>query len=332
MHYVVMDLEWNQAMSSKSSVFNKLPIHLRGEIIEIGAVKIDEDANVLDTFSIHLRPRIFRSLQHHIAKVTGLTQEDLDKGEPILQGLRRFMKWCGPDAEFAEWGLDDVPVLKQNLFLCNLDESRPTVWYDLQQIFLREHPRKEGEGMKLESVVTRMGIPMERPFHDALSDTLYTADICRRLDLRAGLAAYPTEDETLHQNLCPTPGDYRDFKVFRGYLEQSTWKLDPVIGMMACPICGTALQPDDVWLKKGSSGWYTLSQCPVCAGKGGEAGRGVFQKYRMSRRDGLHWAFARCIQMPDDASLANWKRQRAQYLERQRIKAEKQAAEAAQNT
>ena len=57
----------------------------RGEIIEIGAVKIDEDANVLDTFSIHLRPRIFRCLQHHIAKVTGLTQEDLDKGEPIIR-------------------------------------------------------------------------------------------------------------------------------------------------------------------------------------------------------------------------------------------------------
>ena len=270
---VLFDLEWNIGYKPFTFNYHGVQQTLRGEIIEIGAVKIDEDANVLDTFSIHLRPRIFRSLQHHIAKVTGLTQEDLDKGEPILQGLRRFMKWCGPDAEFAEWGLDDVPVLKQNLFLCNLDESRPTVWYDLQQIFLREHPRKEGEGMKLESVVTRMGIPMERPFHDALSDTLYTADVC-----------------------------------------------------------GTALQPDDVWLKKGSSGWYTLSQCPVCAGKGGEAGRGVFQRYRMSRRDGLHWAFARCIQMPDDASLANWKRQRAQYLERQRIKAEKQAAEAAQNT
>ena len=31
---------------------------------------------------------IFRKLQHHIAKVTGLTQADLDKGEPIVQGLR----------------------------------------------------------------------------------------------------------------------------------------------------------------------------------------------------------------------------------------------------
>ena len=50
--------------------------------------------------------------------------------------------------------------------------------------------------MKLENVVTRMGIPLERPFHDALSDTLYTADLCRMLDLRAGLAAYPSEEDT----------------------------------------------------------------------------------------------------------------------------------------
>ena len=167
-----------------------------------------------------------------------------------------------------------------------------------------------------------------RPDGTIAPEILYAADLCRMLDLRAGLAAYPSEEDTLRQSLCPTPGDYRDFRVFRGYLDQSMWKLDPVIGTMACPVCGTALQPDDVWLKKGSSGWYTLSQCPVCKGRGGEAGRGVFQKYRMSRRDGLHWAFARCVQMPDDASLVRWKKQKAQYLERQRLKAERQAAEA----
>ena len=149
---VLFDLEWNIGYQPYTFNYHGVQQTLRGEIVEIGAVKIDEDANVLDTFSIHLRPRIFRKLQHHIAKVTGLTQADLDKGEPIVQGLRRFMQWCGPDAEFAEWGLDDVPVLKQNLFLCNLDESKPTVWYDLQQVFLREHPRKEGEGMTLESL------------------------------------------------------------------------------------------------------------------------------------------------------------------------------------
>ena len=52
MNYIVVDLEWNQAMSSKSSVFNKLPIHLRGEIIEIGAVKLNEDLSVGEEFTI----------------------------------------------------------------------------------------------------------------------------------------------------------------------------------------------------------------------------------------------------------------------------------------
>ena len=324
---VLFDLEWNIGYQPYTFNYHGVQQTFRGEIIEIGAVKIDEDANVLDTFSIHLRPRIFRKLQHHIAKVTGLTQADLDRGEPIVQGLRRFMQWCGPDAEFAEWGMDDVPVLKQNLFLCNLDESRPTVWYDLQQIFLREHPRKEGEGMTLESVVTRMGIPMDRPFHDALSDTLYTADVCRKLNLREGLAAYPSEDESLRQSLCPQPGDYRDFTVFRGYVEQYTWRTDPTIGTAACPVCGAALTPDEIWLKKGSNSWYTLAQCPHCAGGENEAGQGVFQRYKLARRDGLHWSFARCTQIPDTETLARWNKQRAQQIERLRLRAEKQSEE-----
>ena len=322
---VLFDLEWNIGYKPCTFQYHGVEQTLRGEIIEIGAVKIDEEARVLDTFSIHLRPRIFRKLQHHIAKVTGLKQADLDRGEPIVQGLRRFMQWCGPDAEFAEWGMDDVPVLKQNLFLCGLDESRPTVWYDLQQIFLREHPRKEGEGMTLESVVTRLGLPMERPFHDALSDTLYTVDVCRCLDLRRGLAEYPTEEETLRQSLCPAPGDYRGFRVYTGYVEQYAWRTDPELLCPPCPVCGEPLRPDEVWLKKGNNSWYTLARCPRCSGSENEAGRGVIQRFKLARRDGLHWSYARCVQIPDDELLARWEKQRRQQLERQRAREEKAA-------
>ena len=60
MHYIVLDLEWNQAMSAKSSVFNHLPIHLRGEIIEIGAVKLNEDMTPGDEFQIYIEPVFFR--------------------------------------------------------------------------------------------------------------------------------------------------------------------------------------------------------------------------------------------------------------------------------
>lgn len=322
---IVFDLEWNIGYKPYTFNYHGVEQVLRGEIIEIGAVRIDRDANVLDTFSIRLRPRIFRKLQHHVAKVTGLTQADLDKGEPIAQGLRRFMQWCGPDAEFAEWGMDDVPVLKQNLFLCNLDESRPTRWYDLQRIFLSQRPRAEGEGMTLESVVTRLGIPMERPFHDALSDTLYTADVCRMLDLRRGLAEYPDEDALLRESLCPPPGDYRDFTVFRGYVQREAYRMLPAISQTPCPVCGAVLEPDEVWMKRGSSTYYSLCRCPACAGGAGPAGRGVFTRFRLLRLDGLHWSFARCTELPGEEKLAQWHKQKKAALERQKRR-EKQAA------
>ena len=71
MHYVVMDLEWNQAMSSKSSVFNKLPIHLRGEIIEIGAVKLNEDMTPGEEFKIDVKPVYFKRMHYKVKKLTG---------------------------------------------------------------------------------------------------------------------------------------------------------------------------------------------------------------------------------------------------------------------
>ena len=203
MSLIVFDLEWNIGYQPRLFDYHGAEQTLRGEIIQIGAVKVDETGRVLDTFSLNLKPRLFRKLQHHIAKVTGMTQADLDGGVPIREGLQRFVRWCGPDAAFAEWGMDDVPVLKQNLFLNNLDERWPTRWYDLQQIFLAQRGRAEGEGMTLESVITRLGIPTDRPFHDALSDALYTVDVCQRLDLARGIAEYPTEEQQLRGGARP---------------------------------------------------------------------------------------------------------------------------------
>ena len=170
MNLIVFDLEWNMGNAPKTFNYHGAELTLRGEIIQIGAVRVDENGDVLDTFEMTLRPRIFRKLHWRIAEVTGLSQGDLEAGVPIAEGLRRFQEWAGPDAEFAEWGLDDVPVLKQNLFLYNMDESWPTRWYDLQQIFLKNFPRGEGEGLTLESVVDRLGIERDGDFHNALDD------------------------------------------------------------------------------------------------------------------------------------------------------------------
>ena len=48
MQYIVMDMEWNNAYSKKLGAFVN-------EIIEIGAVKLDDSLRVLDTFSVIIK-------------------------------------------------------------------------------------------------------------------------------------------------------------------------------------------------------------------------------------------------------------------------------------
>ena len=133
MNLIVFDLEWNMGNAPKTFNYHGAELTLRGEIIQIGAVRVDENGDVLDTFEMTLRPRIFRKLHWRIAEVTGLSQGDLEAGVPIAEGLRRFQKWAGPDAEFAEWGLDDVPVLSCSVLAARADGHRVTTLEGLQE-------------------------------------------------------------------------------------------------------------------------------------------------------------------------------------------------------
>ena len=318
MNLIVFDLEWNIGYQPKTFLYHGTELTLRGEIIQIGAVRINARGDVLDTFEVNLRPRIFRKLQHHIAKVTGLSQGDLDAGLPMKEGLQKFLDWAGPDAELAEWGLDDVPVLKQNLFLAGLDENWPDRWYDLQRIFLQAYPRKEGEGLTLESVVDRLGIPKEEPFHNALDDALYTTKVCRKLPLAEGLATYPTEEELLKEALLgaePNPGA-RDLRLVLNRMEHDDYRNVSELTEAACPKCSAPLTPDEVWLKRGNTGYYTRCTCPYCGA--------WYLRFKLSRRDGLHWSFARCTEPATPEADAKWDKQKAALLERMKRKANKE--------
>lgn len=55
MSYVILDLEWN---GSYSKVLHKFV----NEIIEIGAVKLDDELNVCDTFTMLVAPKIGKKL------------------------------------------------------------------------------------------------------------------------------------------------------------------------------------------------------------------------------------------------------------------------------
>ena len=91
MNYIVMDLEWNQAMRSDSAVFNKLPIHLRGEIIEIGAVKV-KDGKVVDRFMEFIKPE--KPITATITNITGITNEMVASARSSEAVMKDFVAFC----------------------------------------------------------------------------------------------------------------------------------------------------------------------------------------------------------------------------------------------
>ena len=316
---IVFDMEWNMGYQPRMFDYHGVQQLLRGEIVQIGAVRM-EGQEIRDTFHVTLRPRIFKKLHHHVAKVTGLTQQELNAGLPIAEGLKKFRAWCGEDAALGEWGMDDVPVLKQNLFLLGQDESWPTKWYDLQKVYTAQCSPEETGNMGLESVVERLGIEKDQAFHDALSDALYTAKVMQTVDIQKGLSGYPDDEAQLRELLCPADKQRCDFTSWKGFVDGEAWRTNARIRTACCPDCGKPLTPDakNVWLERGNNCLYSMGSC--------DAHGPVMVWLRRSRSDGLHYRFARATEKADQSAQAKWAKEKRLAAERARRKLEQETA------
>ena len=56
MDYIVLDMEWNQPWPGSPSARKVLPVQIRGEILQIGAVRVTEAGQVADEFNVLIRP------------------------------------------------------------------------------------------------------------------------------------------------------------------------------------------------------------------------------------------------------------------------------------
>ena len=73
--YIVMDMEWNQALNFSEMV--KDPVFLTGEIIQIGAIKLNQTLEVVDSFNERIAPQYYTELHPKVAEITKLSNRDL---------------------------------------------------------------------------------------------------------------------------------------------------------------------------------------------------------------------------------------------------------------
>lgn len=189
MNYIVLDMEWNQSYPRSGEDAAKRKI--RNEIIEIGAVKLDENMNCLATYKRLVKPVFIKRLNSHVKKITGITAKMLEDGGFFPEVIAEFREWCGIDRCILTWGYDDVPLLISCLKMYGLDAEWIGKWYNLQVVFNAQTDGGKNQ-RSLKSAMEHFNLSMdeERPWHDALNDATYTAMVCRELNIAEGIKNY----------------------------------------------------------------------------------------------------------------------------------------------
>jgi inhibitor of KinA sporulation pathway (predicted exonuclease) len=192
MNYIVFDLEWN--IAGRANVVDPaIQAQMPFEIIEIGAVKLNERFEVIGEFTTHVRPKLYRILSGHIAAVTRRFQQSLKFGLPFPDAARSFLAWCagtdksgansvlgGEDYVFCIWSESDTSVLKSNLSFHGFDDRLPLQCLDVQYLF-DDLVERAGLQRSIEYAVDFLRLPKNEPFHQAVKDAWYTGQILQQV-------------------------------------------------------------------------------------------------------------------------------------------------------
>lgn len=262
MNYIVLDMEWNQPWPGSPSAKKVLPVSIRGEIIQIGAVRLTADRQVADEFQVMVRPKFYRKLNKRVSKLTGIKETRLkEEGIPFPEAMEHFETWCGEDPVFLTWGFDDIMILRENLRLFDLPEGWTERWYNAQMIFNAQTDGSTAQ-KALKTAMEMFGIESTRPAHDALGDAYHTALICARLDLERGIREYgwalKSHEDGFHG--AELPGCIAR-KVYYGYESREQALSAMATSENKCPICQRQMLGSR-WFAQPGHRYMDLAACP----------------------------------------------------------------------
>lgn len=181
MNYIVFDLEFNQAwdfQENKSPLNSKCPF----EIVQIGALQLDEKLQVVSTFDRLVKPELYTSLHPFVKQLTGITIEDLASAKTFKEIYKEFAQFISNENILCTWGISDIKELLRNIKYHKLDISIiPKEYINIQLYASKYIHCPKGTSVGLRSAVELLNIPLDNEFHDAFNDAYYTTEVFKRI-------------------------------------------------------------------------------------------------------------------------------------------------------
>ena len=281
MRYIVLDMEWNQPMHSKFAI--KTPVNLRGEIIQIGAVKLDENFRMLDVFDLMVCPKYYKKMNSKVEELTMISNQDLKKGISFTRAFEKFSKWCGKDFCILTWGWDDIPMLEDNLVINNIDKNWIPKTYNIQPIFDAQITN-QGRQCALSTAVKIVGEQFLEA-HNALNDALGAACVCKHLDMEYGIRNYSELKRRFVPDAYISPCEYKNCREIKNDVNFTTFK---------CSSCKNDVKCYG-WLTQKRDKYIALGKC--------SCNKEYLVKFRMRKNENSTYRASRVIYTMDQAKM-----------------------------
>ncbi len=153
------------------------PPHGINEVIEIGAVKVNDYNEVVSIFSKFIKPTVNPILSDFCKRLTSISQDDVDKTKTFPFIIQDFMDWIGIDEDFVliSWGKYDKQQLIQDCGLHKVEADWLEHHFNLKPAYRALKDLKDEPGLK--KAVKLEGFEFTGIHHRAISDAENTAKI-----------------------------------------------------------------------------------------------------------------------------------------------------------
>lgn len=181
MRHIVIDLEMNKLAKQ----YKEERLILGREIIEIGAVVLDEWYQEIGSFKTLVKPQYNDVIEKGITKLTGITTEQVQNAPILEEAIHIFFAWChGMNDEIIihEWSDADLEQITKEITLKKIrlneeDMNLLVGWSDFQKEY-GEKLHLDNQ-VSLKNAVMYAGIDFEGHEHDALDDARNTAELLK---------------------------------------------------------------------------------------------------------------------------------------------------------
>ncbi len=257
MAYIIVDLEFNNMKDItkyyKDFYENNTEIQnltIENEIIEIGAVKLDEHMQYVHSMKEYIKPSIFPVINPIVNEITKIDMELLDeKGISFESGMSKLKEMFEDGDVLCSWAKDDIIELIINAQYHNYTETKFIQKYlDLQEYVTKILGYKKSLGLK--KAITELKIKIdETKLHDAFYDAQYTGEVFKRIYNSRIIKNYITDD--IYNMPALNMDNLEEF-----LLDEEKLKLE-------CPKCKKKINEEaDIKLIKWR--FVTVGICPKC--------------------------------------------------------------------